>query len=311
MAEITCIGQNLIDCITRGVDRASERKKVFRAESISLSVGGDAINEATVLKRLGHDVRLVCGLGDDLAGRMILAAMKELGLDQSCVDISKDRPTPIANLMVDEDGSRDSINSDATMLEGYAPDPNVSADTKILSLASLFRAPLDQPKTVIDLVREAKKNDCLVCADTKVPTFRQMTLADIAEILPMIDYIFPNDAEAEFFTGRKEIEDMAAFFRDAGVRHVIIKAGADGSYIYGENESFHMKALPVDAIDGTGAGDNYVAGFLSGLLRGFSLYECSQYGTVCAAACVVKSGAGGGVQSRDEADALWKQWYGG
>jgi len=306
MAEITCIGQALIDCITKGIGREPEGRRVQRAESISLSIGGDAINEAMVLKRLGHEVRLVCGLGDDLAGRMILGTMEELGVDYSLTDMAADRPTPVANLMVEADGSRNSVNSNSSMLGCYVPDLRAARDTKILSLASLFRAPLDRPQSVINLVQEAKRNGCLVCADTKIPTFRKMTFGDIAEILPMIDYIFPNLEEAAFFSGRKEISDMASFFLDAGIRHVVIKAGPEGSYVYGDHEQFHMKALPVEVVDTTGAGDNYVAGFLSGLLRGFSLVECSHYGTVCAAACVRRLGAGGGVQSRKEADALFR-----
>ena len=309
MAEITCIGQALVDCITRGIEPMVEGKRVHRAKSISLSIGGDAINEAMVLKRLGHDVRLVCGLGDDLAGRMILGTMTDMAIDCSLSDVVAGRPTPVANLMVEVDGSRNSVNSDASMLGSYLPDIHATADTKIVSLASLFRAPLDQKESVITLVKEAKKNGCLVCADTKIPTFRKMTFEEIAEILPMIDYMFPNDTEAAFFSGKKKIGEMAAFFLNAGVKHVIIKAGPEGSFIYGDNESFHVRALPVEALDGTGAGDNYVAGFLSGLLRGFSLYKCSQYGTVCAASCVQQVGAGGGVQTRKEADALWEKWY--
>lgn len=310
MAEITCIGQALVDCITRGIQHESGNKRVHLADSISLSIGGDAINESMVLKRLGHDVRLVCGLGNDLAGKMILGTMKELDINCNLSDLSEDRPTPVANLMVENDGSRNSINSDASMLGQYVPDLRAAADTRILSLASLFRAPLDRSKSVINLVKEAKKNGCLVCADTKIPTFRKMTFEEIAEILPMIDYIFPNDAEAAYFSGKKEIADMAAYFLNMGIKHVIIKAGPEGSFVFGEQEQFRMKALPVKAIDATGAGDNYVGGFLSGLLQGFSLYKCSQYGTVCAAACVGKIGAGGGVQSREEADHLWEQWYG-
>ena len=305
MAEITCIGQALVDCITKGMEREPGGRRAHRAESISLSIGGDAINEAMVLKKLGHEVRLVCGLGDDPAGKMILGTMKELGVDCSLTDVAPDRPTPVANLMVEADGSRNSVNSNSSMLGRYVPDLRAAADTRILSLASLFRAPLDRPQSVVTLVKEAKRNGCLVCADTKIPTFRRMTFGDIAEILPMIDYIFPNLEEAAFFSGKKDTEDMASFFLDAGIRHVIIKAGPEGSYVYGDHEQFHMKALPVEAVDATGAGDNYVAGFLSGLLRGFSLYECSQYGTVCAAACVRRVGAGNGVQSRKEADALF------
>ena len=304
MTEVTCIGQALVDCITRGIRKEDAPKKIHRAESITLSIGGDAVNEATVLARLGHRVKLVCGLGQDLAGQLILDHVEKNGIDGSDIEISPKRATPVANLLVNEDGSRISCNDQAALLGDYAPADSAVKGTRIISLASLFRAPFDRSGHVIRLVKAAKENGCLVCADTKLPTFRQIRLEDIAEILPMIDYIFPNDAEAAWFTGCSDYDAMAAAFLDAGVRNVIIKAGSDGCYVYGDDEHFHMKALPVRAIDGTGAGDNFVAGFLSGLLRDFSLADCCHYGTVCAAACVQHAGAGGGVKSRAEADML-------
>lgn len=307
MMEVTCIGQALVDCITRLGDQDQIRGRVHRAKSISLNIGGDAVNESTVLSRLGHRVRLVCGVGDDIAGRMILSRMNELGVDISRLYVGKELVTPIANLLINEDGSRQSYNSDATLLGSYAPKEDVTAATKIVSLASLFRAPLDRSEIVKKLIISAKDQGAIVCADTKMPTFRQMDLSQLADVLTLIDYIFPNDAEAAFYSGKKDIRDAAAYFRSLGVKNVIVKAGKDGCYVSGENETFHMKALPVKAIDGTGAGDNFVAGFLSALLRGFSLYDCCRYGTVCAAVCVQNTGASGGVKSREEADRFFNE----
>ena len=66
-AEIVCIGQAVIDCITRGKEEKPHKKNVYRAERISLNPGGDALNEATILAHLGHRMKLVCGVGDDVA----------------------------------------------------------------------------------------------------------------------------------------------------------------------------------------------------------------------------------------------------
>ena len=75
-AEIVCIGQAVIDCITRGKEEKPHKKNVYRAENISLNTGGDAINESVILSRLGHRVKLVCGVGDDVAGNLILHEME-------------------------------------------------------------------------------------------------------------------------------------------------------------------------------------------------------------------------------------------
>ena len=62
---------------------------------------------------------------------------------------------------------------------------------------------IGQPQVVCSLIRAAHESGAIVCADTKIPTFRSMSLNDLAPVLPMIDYIFPNDTEAAFLTGIK------------------------------------------------------------------------------------------------------------
>lgn len=306
-AEIVCIGQAVIDCITRGKEEKPHKKNVYRAENISLNTGGDALNESVILSRLGHRVKLVCGVGNDVAGNLILHEMETRGIDVSDVTQSDSLTTPIANLMVNRDGTRVSINSEATMLTGYAPSEHVIKGAKVVSLASLFRAPLDDSETIIRLARAAKEQGAILCADTKIPTYRKLTLDDIREILPLIDYIFPNENEGEYYTGETEYMAMAEHFRSLGVKNVIIKTGEKGCTVSGEQGQFSMPAYAVNAVDSTGGGDNFVAGFISSLLHGGSLRECCQYGTACAAVCVQSIGATTGVKSRESVEEFLKE----
>lgn len=286
---VVCIGQALVDCITRGKEPWKER--VYRAQSISLSTGGDALNEASHLAKMGIPVSLVCGLGEDVAGELVWQTAVSRGINVSHVSRLQTLSTPIANLTVHPDGSRESCNSEATLLNGYRPDPAVTSGAAIVSLASLFRAPLDQKETVCELARAAKRSGAILCADTKIPTWRNLTMQDIQEILPLVDYLFPNENEAALFTGKKDYMEMARVLHEMGVRTVIVKAGGDGCYACSDTEQFHMPALPVKAIDSTGAGDSFVAGFLAGLLEGKSLWDCCKRGTACAAECVGHAGA--------------------
>lgn len=304
-AEIVCIGQAVIDCITREKEEKPNKKNVYRAEKISLNTGGDALNESVILSRLGHRVKLVCGVGNDVAGNLILHEMESRGIDMSDVTQSDSLVTPIANLMVNRDGTRVSINSKATMLTGYTPSEDVIEGAKVVSLASLFRAPLDDSETIIRLAKAAKAQGAVLCADTKMPTYRKLTLDDIREILPLIDYIFPNENEGEYYTGEKDYVAMAKHFRNLGVKNVIIKTGEKGCTVIGENDGFSMPAYSVNAVDSTGGGDNFVAGFISALLHGGSLRECCQYGTACAAVCVQSVGATTGVKSRESVEEFF------
>lgn len=302
--EVLCIGQAVIDCITRGRENDPIKKNVYRAQSVGLNTGGDAVNESTILSRLDHKVAVCGGVGDDVAGRLILSELEKEGVDTSLITIDPTISTPVANLMVGTDGSRSSINCDATMLGDFVVDPACIPPVKVVTFASLFRAPLDRPEVVIALAKKAKEMGAILCADTKIANYRKIDLADIKEILPLIDYFFPNEVEAGNYTGETEYKKMAERIQSYGVKNVIIKTGPDGCYVAGEKESFAMPAMKVDAVDSTGAGDNFVAGFIDGLLRGKSLYECCQFGTACAAVSVQAVGATSGVKGRNDVEQM-------
>ena len=289
--DVVCVGQAVIDCITRGREAEPYKENVYRAERIALSTGGDAVNESFALKTLGHSVRLVCGTGDDLAGNIILAEAKRRGVDSYGVTVSPDLITPVANLIVRTDGSRYSMNSLATKLDGYTPSPELLAGSKIVSFASLFRAPLDNAETVCSLIRAAKESGAVVSADTKLPTWRDIRLSDIAEVIPLIDYIFPNEKEAAFFSGKEDYAGMARAFHKYGVKNVIIKTGPEGCYASLTDGTYTLAARSVPVVDTTGAGDHFVAGFLSGLINGLSHKECRERALDTAAGCVQRIGA--------------------
>lgn len=289
--DVICLGQAVVDCITIGKEDAPAGTLAMRAASIRLSTGGDAVNESFVLAGKGYRTELVCGIGKDPAGTILLSQAEKYGVGTGRVSVIDGMDTPVANLMVAVDGSRVSVNSRATMLPGYIPDESVVKGAEIVSFASLFRAPLDRKEVICRLIRSAHEDGAVICADTKLPTFRKLRLEDLKEVLPLIDYIFPNEKEAAYYTGETDYAKMAAVFHSYGIRHVLIKTGADGCFASSGRETFSLPARKVDVVDTTGAGDNYVAGFISGILQGMDLYSCCETALDQAAKCVQHSGA--------------------
>lgn len=76
MRDVLCVGIGCLDVLVRGADMAlpfqGEAKK---CECVALEIGGDAINQAVALRRLGVDAGLVTGLGTDEAGELILSQL--------------------------------------------------------------------------------------------------------------------------------------------------------------------------------------------------------------------------------------------
>ena len=78
--DITIIGAAILDILAAPINNSIFQKGSLPMETISLSFGGDALNEAVVLSQLGVDVELISKVGNDEAGKRILDFLKEKGV---------------------------------------------------------------------------------------------------------------------------------------------------------------------------------------------------------------------------------------
>jgi len=90
--------------------------------------------------------------------------------------------------------------------------------------------------------------------------------------------------------------------RDAGVKTVGLKLGEKGCYIQTADEELTVGAYKVQAVDGTGSGDAWDAGFIVGLLRGWDLERTARFANAVGALCVTSLGTTTGVRSREETE---------
>jgi len=297
--DLICIGMALIDSIIRGFDPEPISASGYRAASASLNVGGEAVNEAVAAAKLGAKTAILCALGQDDAGSMVLNCLRQSG-----VDVSRVIPgpaTPVTTMFVDADGNRKSITNTSHRFN-FHPEQRLDAfaDARGLILGSLFRAPFDDPQVIHAVLAAARANGQTVIADTKLPNFRVLKLSDVADSLPLIDYITPNEDEARYFTGKSSPEDMADTLLRLGARHVIIKLGSKGCLMKTKDKTVRLPAYGIQAVDATGAGDNFAAGFASEILRGAADEEALRFANACGAICATQVGAGTALRSREQ-----------
>ena len=303
--DVICAGMALVDSIIRGLNPEPVSASGYLAESGSLSVGGEAVNAAVAAAKLGLKTGILCALGDDPAGEMVRNELTRNGVDTRF--IVKSPATPVSTIIVRADGTRKSVTNQAHRYNFHPErDPGLFTDARILILGSLFRAPFDDPAGLHAVLTGAKAAGQIVIADTKLPNFRFLTLEDIAESLPLIDTITPNEDEARYFTGKEEPEAMADAFLVRGVKRVIIKLGGKGCLLKSAEKTLRMPAIPIDPVDATGAGDNFVAGFTSEILRGASETEALRFANACGAICTSAVGAGTALRGRDQVLQLLK-----
>lgn len=299
--DIICVGMALVDSIIMGFDPNPVSASGYRAASGSLNVGGEAVNEAMAAAKLGLKTGILCSLGEDAAGDMIVSALQRCGVDPEPILRSAAHPTPVTTMFVREDGTRRSITNSAHRYN-FHPERHTDrfSGARALILGSLFRAPFDDPEIIHAVLTAAKAEGQLVFADTKLPNFRFLTLEDLGDSLPLIDYITPNEDEARYYSGKENPEEMAEVFLARGVKNVIIKLGGRGCLLKNERESILLPACRITAVDATGAGDNFAAGFASEILRGASNAEALRFANACGAICTTAVGAGTALKSREQ-----------
>lgn len=308
-----CVGAAIVDIPLQPVNRDMFEIESFPLQQISMTIGGDAINEATIMSRLGHKIGLMSMVGRDAVGNFIIEHCEKNGIDYSGIKVREGIDTSINVGLVTADGERTFVtNRNGSLWKMTIDDVDLSrlGEARLLSLASIFNNPLLDCQALVQIFQEAKKQDMIICADMIKARLGE-TLEDIKEALSYVDYFFPNYDEACLMTDETELDKIADKFLDCGIGHVVIKTGKKGCYIKSQDRSvLEVPAMKgITAIDTIGAGDNFASGFITAILEGKSLKECAEFANVTASISVQSIGATTGVQRREQVDERLKEYY--
>ena len=303
--DLLCIGTAIVDLIVRGFQPEPVSATGFVADSTTINVGGEAVNEAIASAKLGTKTRLLCALGEDAAGSLIWEALEKNGVELGAVCRPEGHSTPITTMFVDETGGRKSITTSAHRRSFHPENYREEIENaRGITLGSLFRAPFDDPAAIYQVLKTARDADTLIFADTKLPNFTKLSLDDLKDSLPLIDYIFPNEDEARYYSGETEPEAMAEKFLSYGVKNVIVKLGGKGCYYSNGTVSQRLPVFQVKAVDATGAGDQFLAGFAGEILRGSTPLEALRFANACGAICATAVGATTALKNRQQVEVF-------
>lgn len=306
MVDVICVGASVIDIPLQPVNKHVFDSESYPLQQINMTIGGDALNESTIISRLGHKVKLLTMVGKDVAGFFIIDHCMKNKIDTSGIKQRSDIDTSINIGLVTEDGERTFItNRNGSLWKTTIDDIDLELvrDAKLLSYGSFFNNPLLKDKELVKLFKKAKKENMIIAADMIKPRNNE-TFEDIKESLSYVDYFFPNFDEACLMTGKDKIEDVASEILSYGVGCVIIKIGSKGAYLRTKDgyETIVPALKGVKALDTIGAGDNFASGFITGLLEGESLEVCGKIANVTAAISIQSIGATSGIKSRKQVE---------
>ncbi len=299
--DVTIIGAAIMDVLAGPVDESVFEKGSQPVHSTRLSFGGDALNEAVVLSQLGLNAELISKIGNDESGKHVLDFLQEKQVDVTRVKVEEGLVTGINIVLVTPDGERVFLtNPNGSLRKLSEADVMEQLDdaADIVCMASMFVSPLlDIPAMERIFQRIKSKPGRILVADMTTAKNGE-SLVDIEGLLKYIDYVIPNETEAERLTGESDVYRNAELFIEHGASCVVIKRGSKGCLIRTRERQIDVPAYAhAKSVDTTGAGDSFVAGFLYGLKKGMSLEECARFGCAVASCTVEKLGANEAVVS--------------
>ena len=273
MPRVVCAGHVNWD-VTLYVDALPEVDGESHLRSRQSGGGGSAANVATSLVDLGLEAGLVGAVGDDDAGRGVRAELEDSGVDLGGLHTVEGGETTEKYLIVDPDGQVCVLGNDGVN-EALAPDdvgPDLVADADHLHLTG------QRPETARALAELAVEAGATVSFDPG----RRVGDRDFSALLSTVDLVFLNRVESRAVDGSGLLEGDGA---------LVVKFGADGATVRANGERFDHPGYPVRAVDATGAGDAFAAGFLAAWLDGADFERALAYGNACGAVATEREGA--------------------
>ncbi|HLJ66984.1 MAG TPA: PfkB family carbohydrate kinase [Chloroflexota bacterium] len=274
-------------------------QEVF-ADRFAINPGGIFIIVST-LTRLGVSVGWRTELGSDIFSRFIGEQMQQRGIPDELV-LGRDEPLPLVTAGV-------SFPHDRLFISYQTP--RFPDDALALTDSDLDRF---RPRVLftygevgLDLMRAARERGILVYLDTFWNP-EHLRSAHLRSLLDHVDVFAPNLIEAQEMTQSEDVEG-ALDTLSAWCRGGVIKCGERGCVGWRGRERFEIPALPVAAVETTGAGDNFNAGLIYGLLRGWSFETCLRCGNIAGGLSTRSLGGCEGTVSAAEIDG-WLQRLG-
>jgi len=303
MHEVTCLGIIVADVIAKTVNNLPPEGKLTLIDQLELHLGGCASNAAVDLEKIGISTAIIGRVGDDGFGSFVINEMKQNGVDVEGIKVSNTSRTSASVVSVHSNGERSFLHHIGANADFIFDDINFSIinESKILFVAGALLMPGFDGPPAAETLRIAQNWKKVTVMDTAWDsTGKWMKL--IKPCLPHLDYFIPSLEEAEMISGKSKPEEIADVFLKAGVKTAIIKLGSKGCFVKSINgESFFMESFRgIKAVDTTGAGDSFAAGFITGLVKGWSLSACCKFANAAGAHCVMEVGATSGIKKLDE-----------
>jgi ribokinase len=247
--------------------------------------GGSAANTMVAMSKLGFKTGVLGKAGSDVLGDFLLSELGEVDHHR----VKRGGATGICISLLTE-GERSLLvlpnaNNEFTYDES---DARLLNESRIAHLTSFKdRKGLE---TQIQLLGQL--NEGIMVSVDPGEIYARMGIETIRPLLERADVLFPSEREVEMLTGEDPLKGGRKLM-ELGPRLVVCTMGAEGSLVITPKREYRVDAIEVEVMDKTGAGDVYAAGFLSGMLKGWSPQRCGEFAALASGISISRYGRDG------------------
>ncbi len=297
--KILVLGNSNIDFVLK-IPRFHRPGETILAESLGTFFGGKGANQAITAKRLGGNVQFITKLGRDHFGKAYRHDFIRSGLDQRLLLQDKKLRTGTAVIEVSPEGEN-------RIIAFLGANGSLSAgDLKKLkrhfSGVGIFATQLEIPVSTAETgLKMAKEQGAITLLNPSPPVRLS------PKLLSRVDFIIPNELEAQFLTGLKwkrdqHIPKIAEKLLEMGPKNVVVTLGSKGLYFKSRDEEFWMKAFRVKVVDTTAAGDAFLGALAISLSENKPIREALVFANGAGALSTTKFGAQPSLPFRKDLD---------
>lgn len=303
--KVLTVGMMVCDIPLSPVPKSIFQMEKAEIEAPVITTGGDALNVAITLAKLGVSTSIVGRLGQDQNGKFVMNQTRIQGVDTRYVIWDENCSTAVSYLLLDEDGEKHALSDTRIyhMLRGEDVPDEAIMQADIVYFGSAFQMCQMDNGGISQLFKRAHKYGKLTAMDTALgddTADRETLLKKLTPVFAETDIFLPSYKEATHLSGCKTPEGIAAFFQTTGIKIFGVKLGADGCFVTDFKNQYRIPCFhDFKVIDTTGAGDSFVGGFLCGVLKNWELKKCARFASAVAAFNVGAKGATGGVPTYD------------
>ena len=298
-ARVCVVGSSNLD-LTFRMPRLPQPGETLAGQSFQLGFGGKGANQAVMAARLGARVTMITRIGRDVFGEQTVHNFQQHGIDTTHVLRDEERPTGTAAILV-EPGGQNCILLVAGANAALTP-ADVRAAAEAIRECGILLCQLEVP---LETTQEAF---CIARAAGVRTILNPAPAAPLPDdLLRLTDLCIPNETEAEQLTGQRvttleEARRAAEQLRRRGAGTVLVTLGAGGVLVMDESGE-HIPAVPVRAVDASGAGDVFIGSLAVFLLEGLALGQAVQRANRAAALSVTRPGTQASFPTRTEIES--------